>query len=294
MTAALLTARDAVAARRRDPLFLLGIGVAAAGAAHVLALLWSPALAATLATAAATGLGALPILFARRISDRAQSGMLGFGAGVMLAAAAFSLFLPALDAGAALTGSRVLAGAMVALGLAAGGAVLAAMDRFVPHEHFIKGAGERGRPSELARIWLFVFAIALHNLPEGLAVGVGYGQPDAGKAAALALAIGVQNVPEGLVVAAALVAVGYSRSAAVLVALATGFVEPLGGLLGAGALAVSSALLPVALAFAGGAMLWVVSHEIIPESHRKGHERVATGGVLGGFAVMMLLDTLVV
>ncbi len=291
MSSAILTARDAIAARRRDPLFLLGVVAVAAGAVHLLQLLWSPALAATLGTAAATGLGAAPILFARRISDRAQAGMLGFGGGVMLAAAGFSLLLPAVEAGVDMTGSRGLAAAMVIAGLAAGGLVLALLDRALPHEHFVKGAENVGH-RDIARIWLFVIAIALHNLPEGLAVGVGYGQPEDAKANALALAVAVQNMPEGLVVAAALVAVGYSRVAAVLVALATGFVEPIGGLLGAGALALSSAALPFALAFAGGAMLWVVSHEIIPESHRNGHERVATGGLLGGFAVMLLLDTL--
>jgi ZIP family zinc transporter len=291
MTTALLTARESVAARRGDPLFLLGLLAAGAGAVHLLQLAWSPALAATLGTAAATGVGALPILFARRLSERLQAGLLGFGGGVMLAAAAFSLLLPAIDAGFRMTGSRGVAGAMVITGLAVGGLMLALMDRALPHEHFVKGA-ENLRGRDIARIWLFVIAIALHNLPEGLAVGVGYGQPEAGKADALALAVAVQNMPEGLVVAAALVAVGYSRVAAVLVALATGFVEPIGGLLGAAALAWSTALLPVALAFAGGAMLWVVSHEIIPESHRNGHERVATGGLLGGFAVMLLLDTL--
>jgi len=161
----------------------------------------------------------------------------------------------------------------------------------VPHEHFVnRAAGTRSR--EIARIWLFVSAIALHNLPEGLAVGVGFGQDDAARASALSLAVAIQNLPEGLVVAAALVAAGYSRATAVLVALGTGFVEPIGGILGTGALALSSAVLPFALAFAGGAMVWVVSHEIIPESHRGGHERLATSGLLGGFAVMMLLDTL--
>lgn len=292
MTAAILTARDAIAARRGDPRFALGVAAAAAGAAHLFAVFWSPAMAATLATAAATGAGALPILFARRISDRAQSGLLGFGAGVMLAAAAFSLLLPALDAGEALAGSRAWAAAMVVGGLAAGGLVLAAMDRTLPHEHFGETQPDR-RPAEVARIWLFVAAIALHNLPEGLAVGVGYGQAEAGRANALALAVAAQNMPEGLVVAASLAAAGYTRTTAALVALATGFVEPLGGLLGTAALAVSSGLLPFALAFAGGAMLWVVSHEIIPESHRRGHERIATAGLLGGFALMLLLDALI-
>lgn len=291
MTAAILTAREAIAARRGDPLFVVGVVAAVAGAVHLLAVFWSPAIAATVGTAATTGLGALPMLFVRQLADRTRAGLLGFGGGVMLAAAAFSLLLPAIEAGVHMTGSRAAAAAMVVGGLAAGGLVLALMDRALPHEHFVKGT-EGARSRDIARIWLFVFAIALHNLPEGLAVGVGYGQHDPSRATALSLAVAIQNLPEGLVVAAALVAVGYSRATAVFVALATGFVEPIGGLLGAGALAVSAAALPFALAFAGGAMVWVVSHEIIPESHRGGHERFATGGLLGGFAAMLLLDTL--
>jgi ZIP family zinc transporter len=291
MTVAILTARDALAARRGDPRLAVGLIAAAIGAAHLAQLAWSPALAAALVTAAATGLGAVPVLFVRRLSDRLQAGLLGFGGGVMLAAAGFALLLPAMEAGLDLAGNRAAAAAMVAAGLAAGGGVLAAMDRALPHEHVVTGVdGARGH--DVARIWLFVFAIALHNLPEGLAVGVGYGQAEAARADALALAVALQNMPEGLVVAAALAAAGYGRAAAVLTALATGFVEPLGAVLGATAVAASSAMLPAALAFAGGAMLWVVGHEIIPASHRAGHGRTATAALLAGFAAMLFLDTL--
>jgi ZIP family zinc transporter len=136
-----------------------------------------------------------------------------------------------------------------------------------------------------------VLAITLHNLPEGLAVGVGFGTHGVASGSALALGIGVQNIPEGLVVALALVAAGYSRVFAASIAFASGLVEPVGGLLGAALLSVSQFMLPWGLAFAAGAMLFVVSHEIIPESHRKGHEREATIGLLAGFVVMMMLDT---
>jgi ZIP family zinc transporter len=249
-----------------------------------------PALLATAFTAAATALGALPVLAARTVSARTQDAMLGFGAGVMLAAAAFSLIVPGIAAGEALTGSRWLAGGIVAAGIAAGAAALLALDRWLPHEHFVTGLA--GASSAAAkRIWLFVFAIALHNLPEGLAVGVGFGQDDLARAWALALGIGLQNLPEGLVVALALRTLGYAPFTALGVAAATGLAEPLGGLFGAGIFGVSQVLLPAGLAFAAGAMLFVVSHEIIPESHRKGHETHATAGVVLGFVAMMLLDT---
>jgi ZIP family zinc transporter len=299
MRTAIRTLRDAP---QRAHQRWLGIAVLAAGAAYLTGrgLGWGdafagnpvigPALLATTLTAAATALGALPVLAAREVSVKAQDAMLGFGAGVMLAAAAFSLIVPGVAAGEALTGSRWLAGGMVAAGIAAGAAALLALDRWLPHAHFF-GGGAGASAAAAKRIWLFVFAIALHNLPEGLAVGVGFGQDDLARAWALALGIGVQNLPEGLVVALALRTLGYARAPALGVAAATGLAEPLGGLFGAGIFGLSQALLPVGLAFAAGAMLFVVSHEIIPESHRKGHETHATIGVVIGFVAMMLLDT---
>lgn len=248
------------------------------------------ALFGTLLTAAATGVGAVPVLFARTISARAQDVMLGFGAGVMLAATAFSLIVPAIAAGQVLTGSGASAAAIVAFGVAVGGLALLALDRVLPHEHFVKGV-EGARTAQLRRIWLFVLAITLHNVPEGLAVGVGFGGGGTAQGAALALGIGIQNIPEGLVVALALAAAGYSRGFSAAVAFASGLVEPIGGLIGGGLLSVSLVALPFGLAFAAGAMLFVVSHEIIPESHRRGNERWATGGLLVGFVLMMFLDT---
>jgi ZIP family zinc transporter len=244
---------------------------------------------ASLLAGLATALGALPLMFIRRISDQTRDAMLGFGAGVMLAAACFSLVLPGIDAAQALTGSKTVAALIVAAGLGAGALFLFLSHRLIPHEHFVKGP-EGVSSARLKQIWLFVGAVTLHNFPEGLAVGVGYGGGDLAQGAALALGIGLQNMPEGLVVALALLATGYSRAKAFGVALASGLVEPFGGAFGAGMVTLAQPFLPWALAFAAGAMLFVVSHEIIPESHRNGHEGRATTGVLVGFVVMMVLD----
>ncbi|MEW6221172.1 MAG: ZIP family metal transporter [Thermodesulfobacteriota bacterium] len=244
---------------------------------------------ASLAAGVATGVGALPVLVVRAISLRLQDTMLGFGAGVMLAATSFSLVAPGIEAASGLWGSEVLAALVVGLGILAGGVFLWLSDRFFPHEHFITGR-EGVAASRLRRIWLFVIAITLHNFPEGLAVGVGFGGGDLGNGLSLAVGIGLQNMPEGLAVAVALVSEGYSRRYALLVALATGLVEPVGGVLGAGAVSVAAALLPWGLAGAAGAMLYVISDEIIPETHRKGFEKPATFGLMVGFVVMMILD----
>lgn len=251
------------------------------------------ALLATAGTALATGLGALPVLFFRRISSRLNDSLMGFGAGVMLSAAVFSLLLPAMETARTVQASAVNASLLVGLALVAGAMSLLLMDRLLPHQHFVSGS--RGMPVSATwqqrdrGLWLFVLAIALHNLPEGLAVGVAVAGDS--NAAALTLGMAVQNLPEGLVVALAMQALGWKALPAVLVALGTGFVEPVGGLLGATLVASSSQVMPLALAFAAGAMLFVVSHEIIPESHRNGHETDATLGLVAGFVVMMVLDT---
>ena len=246
--------------------------------------------------ALATALGTLPVVFSQTLSERVQDTLFGFGAGVMLAACAFSLILPGLDAARALGiggGSGWAAGGVVGASILLGGAALMLMDKLLPHEHFIKGRegmdGEAAR--KLRRTWLFVFAIALHNLPEGLAIGVGYAGNDGLRGNALATGIAIQDVPEGLVVAVALLAAGYRRSLAVGLGMASGLVEPLGAVLGAAVVGWSASLLPWGLGFAGGAMLFVISHEIIPESHRKGHEAFATSGLMIGLVMMMLLDT---
>jgi len=252
----------------------------------------SPILAGALASLCAglaTALGALPILFIRRLSDQAQDVMLGFAAGVMLAASFFSLIIPGIDVAQEQGATKLGAVTLVIAGILLGAASLWLVHRYLPHEHFIMGRQGPDAP-RFRRIWLFVIAITLHNFPEGLAVGVGFGGEDHTRGLPLALGIAVQNMPEGLAVAAALLKLEYTPLRATTIALATGMVEPLGGLLGAGVVAMSSALLPWALAFAAGAMLFVVSHEIIPESHRNGHETLATCGLLTGFVLMMMFD----
>lgn len=241
--------------------------------------------AASLAAGLATGVGALPVLFSRNISQRTQDIMLGFGAGVMLAATSFSLIVPAIEAG----GNGLKGAFIVAAGMGIGGIFLFIVDKYSPHEHFIKGP-EGSDPGNIKRIWLFIIAITLHNFPEGLAVGVGFGGGDIANGLTLAIGIGLQNMPEGLVVALALLTERYALTQAMLIALLTGLVEPVGGLLGAGLVTIASPLLPWGLAFAAGAMLFVISDEIIPESHRKGFEKEATFGVMLGFVVMMIMD----
>ncbi|WP_063582103.1 MULTISPECIES: ZIP family metal transporter [Achromobacter] len=256
-----------------------------ANAPHV-----ADALLGGMVAAGATAAGTLPILFARTIPQKMQDSMFGFGAGVMLAASAFSLVTPGIAAaesqGAGPWGAGLTVGAAILLGAAA----LLLMDRLLPHEHFIKGR-EGIEAHRLRRAWLFVFAITLHNLPEGLAIGVGYAGNDPLRGTALATGIAIQDIPEGLVVAVALIAAGYKRAFAVALGMLSGLVEPVGAVLGAVVVGWSAALLPWGLGFAAGAMLFVISHEIIPESHRKGHEVYATCGLMLGFVLMMLLDT---
>lgn len=281
----------------------IGLGIVLAGLAAMSWDAWqyiaaNPAVrnafAGGMVAAIATALGAVPVLFSQRLSNRVQDTLLGFGAGVMLAACAFSLIIPGIDAAresGLFGGSAMAASGVIAAAILLGGGAIMLIDRLLPHEHFIKGR-EGQSPGNLRRTWLFVFAIALHNLPEGLAIGVGYaGNEDVIRANALAIGIAIQDVPEGLVVAIALVAAGYSRLVAVLTAAASGLVEPAGAVLGAAVTSHSQAVLPWGLGFAAGAMLFVISHEIIPESHRKGHERFATTGLMLGFVLMMTLDT---
>jgi len=265
----------------------LGLQFAAyLGANPKVALAWQGGLMAALATA----LGTLPLLFSQRISERTQDMLFGFGEGVMLAACSFSLILPGLAAARQAGAGNWQAAGVIAAAILMGAATLLLMERWLPHEHFIKGVeGQSSRT--LRRTWLFVFAIALHNLPEGLAIGVAFAGDDPLRAGALAAGIAIQDVPEGLVVAVALLAAGYRRGFAVALGMATGLVELVGAVLGAAVISHTAGLLPWGLGFAAGAMLFVISHEIIPESHRKGHEAWATGGLMIGFVLMMMLDS---
>lgn len=244
---------------------------------------------ASLAAGLATGVGALPVLFIRHLSERLKDALLGFSAGVMLSASFFSLIIPGIAHAEQLSGSKGLAALVVAAALMLGAATLALVNRYAPHEHFVLGRSGID-VKVLRRIWLFVIAITLHNFPEGLAVGVGFGGGDIARGTTLAIGIGLQNMPEGLAVAAALLSLNYSRATAVAIALLTGLVEPVGGLLGVAAVSLFTPLLSWGLGFAAGAMIFVVSNEIIPETHRAGHENLATFGLMIGMIVMMLLD----
>ncbi|MCW5626035.1 MAG: ZIP family metal transporter [Burkholderiales bacterium] len=251
-----------------------------------LAALLASFVAGTLATAA----GALPMLFLRGLSDRASNLLLSFAAGVMLAATVFSLLLPGLAAAEVQITDRRWATLGMIAALGAGGLMLWLIHRFVPHEHFCKGC-ESDRTGRLTRIWMFVIAIALHNVPEGMAVGIGAGSGDLKIGLGVTLGIGLQNLPEGLAVAVGLMAAGYGRAQAFWLAAATGVLETFGGLAGAGFVVLSASLLPWALGFAAGAMLFVISGEVIPETHRSGFERGATAALFVGFSAMLFLDT---
>ncbi|OZI78440.1 MULTISPECIES: ZIP family metal transporter [Bordetella] len=239
---------------------------------------------------AATAAGALAAIFLRTIHARTQDTMLGFAAGMMLAASAFSLILPGLDAAQGLVGEGPAAAGVVVLGLALGVLLMLGLDAFTPHEH--DSTGPCGPDAErVNRVWLFVLAITLHNLPEGMAIGVGFANGDMQVGIPLASAISIQDIPEGLAVAMALRATGLSPLRAALVAAASGLMEPLGALVGLGMSSGLALAYPISLGLAAGAMIFVVSHEVIPETHRNGHQTPATVGLMAGFGVMMFLDT---
>lgn len=233
----------------------------------------------------ATGVGGLGVLLVRRPAQRTLDTLLGFTAGIMLAATSFSLLVPALDdAGVG----------PVLVGFGVGAAVIVALDIWVPHLHARWREGRREslvRSTQLNRVALLMIAMTIHNFPEGAAVGTAFAAGGSELGLPIAVAIAIQNVPEGFAVAAPLVAVGASRRAAVLLALASGAVEPVAAFGAFGAFGLFSSLLPYGLAFAAAAMLYVVVDELIPESHARGHERDASVALIVGFAVMMTLDS---
>ena len=235
----------------------------------------------------ATGAGALPVLFYKNITHKTLNTMLGGAAGVMLAATAFSLIIPGIQ-----TGNQIWPGwgvYVVAFGIMAGSGFLVLADRWLPYEKFLE-PGETF--DSLRKVWLFIAAVTLHNLPEGGAVGVSFGAGDWHNGVALAMAVALQNIPEGLAVAMPLVALGYRRPQAVLIATLTGLIEPIGGTLGVIMASAFLPLMPIGMAFAAGAMLFVISDDIIPETQSRGKARYATFAVMAGFIVMMILDNL--
>lgn len=247
--------------------------------------LWGGFAGFTLTTA-----GAIPGFFLSSLPQKIEDSLLGLAAGMMLAASSFSLILPGLKSGDAITGSALLGALSVVFGMSLGVMLMLGMDEFTPHEHSHTGTyGPETR--RMSRIWLFVLAIALHNLPEGMAIGVSFAQGDLQIGIPLTSAIAMQDVPEGLAVVMALRSVGYSALKSFSIASITGLLEPLGSVIG---LTLSSGLAiayPIGLGLAAGAMIFVVSNEVIPETHRNGNQRFATIGLVIGFALMMTLDT---
>lgn len=235
----------------------------------------------------ATMIGAVLGFVFRKISHRFSDVVLAFAAGVMMAAAVIGLILPSLEYGGKLALPVAVAG------IFCGALCLTLLDQLVPHLHKLAGVEPESHPDQTARldkVLLFVVAIALHNFPEGVAAGVSFGGGNTAEALVVAGGIALQNVPEGMVIIGPMLAAGVSPKRTLLCALATGVVEVLGTLLGFGAVSLSTAILPFMLAFAGGTMLYVISDEMIPETHAHGCERGATFALLIGFCLMLATD----
>ena len=230
-----------------------------------------------------TLIGAMIGFLIGKVPHKFNDAILGFAAGVMLAASFAGLLEPAIAQGGVW---------VTAIGLFAGAYFLNLMDRFTPHLHHLTGVDqeEHRNNSSLQKVLLFVIAIAMHNLPEGIAAGVSFGAEDNAAAFTVAAGIALQNIPEGMIIIGPLLAAGVSRKRTLLIASVTGLVEVLGTFLGYFAVSIVSSLLPFALAFAGGTMLYVISDEMIPETHAHGYERMATYSLLAGLAVMLIMD----
>lgn len=248
------------------------------------------ALLTALGVGGATLVGAILGFAFKKISHRFSDIVLGFAAGVMLAAAVIGLILPSLE------GRGNLAVLVSIAAIFCGAIVLNVIDRLIPHLHRLAGTDTEPHPrgnNRTDKMLLFVLAIAIHNFPEGIAAGVGFGSGSTAEALTIAGGIALQNIPEGMVIIAPMLSMGISPKRTFLAASATGLVEVLGTLLGYFAVRISAAILPFALAFAGGTMLYIISDEMIPETHAHGNERGATYALLVGFCLMLLVDIFV-
>ncbi len=234
-----------------------------------------------------TVIGAVIGFIFKKISHTFSDIVLSFAAGVMLAAAVIGLIIPSLE-----SGGRY--GIMITIaGIFAGALCLNLIDKLVPHLHKLVGADiEPHKNANLSKVLLFVTAIAIHNLPEGIAAGVGFGSGNTAGALIIAGGIALQNIPEGMVIIAPMLATGIKPGKTFFIAMITGIIEVLGTFIGYFAVSVASAILPFALAFAGGTMLYVISDEMIPETHAHGHEQGATYALLVGFSLMLVTDFL--
>lgn len=236
----------------------------------------------------ATVIGSLLGFIFQKIPHKWNDAIMGFAAGVMLAAAVIGLIIPATEM---VEASGIW---IVGLGLIAGAIFLNLMDKVTPHLHNISGVDEEEHKNnhDLNKVLLFVMAIAIHNLPEGLAAGMAFGGEDVGNALAVAAGIAIQNIPEGMIIISPMILAGIKKRRTFLIALSTGLVEVLGTFIGYFAVNIAGSILPFALAFAGGTMLYVVGDEMIPETHSHGYERMATYSLIIGFFVMLMMDCL--
>ena len=236
---------------------------------------------------AATVFGSLLGFAFKNISHKFSDIVLSFAAGVMLSASILGLILPSLEYGGKYGILITIAGIFV------GAICLNLIDKLVPHLHRLTGINTEYQPdSHTNKVLLFVIAIAIHNLPEGIAAGVGFGSGDMSQALIIASGIALQNIPEGMVIIAPMLSAGIKPLRTFTIASITGFVEVIGTLIGYFAVSVSTAILPFALSFAGGTMLYIISDEMIPETHSHGNERAATYALLIGFCFMLLTDTI--
>lgn len=233
----------------------------------------------------ATIIGVIIGFFFNKIPHKFNDAVLGFAAGIMLASAILGLIIPSLDEGNVW---------ITLIGILSGAVFLNFADKLTPHLHHISGVEDEEKHSEkqssLNKVLLFVMAIAIHNFPEGIAAGVGFGTDNIGNAITVALGIALQNIPEGMVIVSPLIMAGVKKKRVFLIACFTGVIEIVGTIVGFAAVNFASMILPFALAFAGGTMVYVVSDEMIPETHSHGYERMATYSLLAGFMLFVLMD----
>lgn len=242
------------------------------------------AMLTALGVGGATIFGVLIGFLFQKVPHKFNDAILGFAGGIMLAAAILGLIVPSLEEGNIW---------VTVFGILCGAIFLNVADKITPHLHHITGVDQETHAesqNSLNKIMLFVIAIAIHNLPEGIAAGVGFGNDDVSNAITVAIGIALQNIPEGMIIVSPLIMAGVPKWRVFLIASFTGIIEIIGTLIGYSAVSVSTAILPFALAFAGGTMIYVVSDEMIPETHSHGYERLATYSLIFGFITMLIMD----
>ena len=242
------------------------------------------AILTALGVGGATIIGVLIGFIFQKVPHKFNDAILGFAGGIMLAAAVLGLILPSMEEGNIW---------ITAIGILTGALFLNFADKITPHLHRITGIDQETHTeaqNSINKVMLFVMAIAIHNLPEGIAAGVGFGSENIGNAITVALGIALQNIPEGMIIVSPLIMSGVSKWRVFLIASFTGVIEIIGTLIGFTAVSVATVILPFALAFAGGTMIYVVSDEMIPETHSHGYEQMATYSLLFGFITMLIMD----